>query len=145
MKINGNTFLITGGTTGIGFALAEAFLDNGNTVIICGRRKHKLLEAQQKRPDLHIKVCDVADASSRNELLEWTRVNFPRLNILINNAGIQRHIDFTKGTEELLAGENEIRVNLEAPIFLSAQFIPYNLSPYYQGKGTRLSSMSPLV
>lgn len=59
MKINGNTVLITGGATGIGYALTEAFLNRGNTVIICGRREHRLLEAQSRRPELYIKVCDV--------------------------------------------------------------------------------------
>lgn len=125
MKINGNTVLITGGATGIGYALTEAFLDRGNTVIICGRREHRLLEAQSRHPELYIKVCDVTDESSRNELFEWVKANFPETNILINNAGIQRHINFTKGAEELLAGQNEIRINLEAPIYLSAQFTPF--------------------
>jgi len=125
MKLSENTILITGGATGIGFALAESFLDKGNKVIICGRREEKLLEAQKKHPDLNIKVCDVANEISRKELFEWVKTNFPDLNILINNAGIQRNIDFTKGTEELLSGENEIRSNLEGPIFLSAHFIPF--------------------
>ncbi|MDR3602583.1 MAG: SDR family NAD(P)-dependent oxidoreductase [Desulfosporosinus sp.] len=124
MKLSGNTVLITGGATGIGFALAEEFLDKGNKVIICGRREQKLLEAQKKHPDLSIKVCDVADELSRKELYEWIKANFPDVNVLINNAGIQRNIDFTKGTEELFSGENEIRINLEGPIFLSALFIP---------------------
>jgi len=56
--------------------------------------------------------------------MEGCRVNFSGINILINNAGIQRHMDFTQGAQELMAGENEIPVNLEAPVFLSAQFIP---------------------
>ena len=124
MKLSGNTVLITGGATGIGFALAEEFLDKGNKVIICGRREQKLLEAQKKHPNLSIKVCDVTDEFSRKELYEWIKANFPDVNVLINNAGIQRNIDFTKGTEELFSGENEIRTNLEGPIFLSALFIP---------------------
>ncbi|MCL2336220.1 MAG: SDR family NAD(P)-dependent oxidoreductase [Firmicutes bacterium] len=124
MKLNGNTVMITGGATGIGFALAEEFLAQGSKVIICGRREQKLLEAQKKHSDLSIKVCDVADEFSRKELYEWTKANFPAVNVLINNAGIQRYIDFTKGTEELCSGENEIRTNLEGPIFLSALFVP---------------------
>jgi uncharacterized oxidoreductase len=124
MVIKGNTVLITGGATGIGYALAEAFLQEGNRVIICGRRKEKLLAAQQKHPEIHIKVCDVADDTARRELFAWTQANFGELNILINNAGIQRDIDFTKGEADLLNGENEIRINLEAPIYLTALFIP---------------------
>jgi short-subunit dehydrogenase involved in D-alanine esterification of teichoic acids len=51
MKITGNTILITGGATGIGYAMAESFLEAGNEVIICGRRENRLLEAQKKHPD----------------------------------------------------------------------------------------------
>ena len=51
MKISGNTVLITGGATGIGYAMAESFLEAGNEVIICGRRKERLLEAQKKHPE----------------------------------------------------------------------------------------------
>lgn len=125
MKISGNTVLITGGATGIGYALAEAFLEAKNEVIICGRRKERLLEAQKKHPDLRIKACDVTEESDRRTLVEWATTNFSKVNILINNAGVQRDIDFTKGVAEFLAGESEIRINLEAPIVLSGLFIPY--------------------
>lgn len=125
MKISGNTILITGGATGIGFALAERFLDAQNEVIICGRRENRLLEAQKNHPELHIKVCDVADNDDRIELFDWVTDNFSDLNVVINNAGIQKDVDFTKGAEDLLNGEDEIKINLEAPIFLSAQLIPF--------------------
>lgn len=125
MNLSGNTVLITGGATGIGFAMAESFLKAGNKVIICGRRKEKLLEAQKKHPDLQIKVCDITNESDRESLFTWVTTNFGGLNVLVNNAGIQRDIDLTKGVKELKKGEDEIKVNLEAPIYLSALFIPY--------------------
>ena len=125
MKVSGNTVLITGGATGIGLALAEAFSKKGNEVIICGRRKNKLLEAQKKLPKLHIKVCDISKDRNRKALFDWATSNFTNLNILVNNAGIQRQIDLTKGIADLESGEDEIRVNLEAPILLSALFIPH--------------------
>jgi uncharacterized oxidoreductase len=125
MKISGNTVLITGGATGIGYAMAESFLELGNEVIICGRREERLLQAQKKHPDFHIKVCDVAKDADRKALVEWATANFRNLNILVNNAGVQRDIDFTKGIDEFLAGESEIKINLEAPIVLSGLFIPY--------------------
>ena len=125
MNISGNTVLITGGATGIGYAMAESFLEAGNEVIICGRRKEKLLEAKNIHPDFHIKVCDVAEEADRKTLVEWTTANFSNLNILVNNAGVQRDINFTKGISEFLSGENEIKINLEAPIILSGLFIPY--------------------
>ena len=125
MELKGNTILITGGATGIGLALAEAFLREGSTVLITGRREAKLLEAQVKLPALHIKVCDVADAGQREELLRWATTRFPEINVLVNNAGIQRDIDLTKGVEDLLSGGDELRTNLEAPVYLSALFIPH--------------------
>ncbi len=125
MEISGNIVLITGGATGIGYAMAEAFLEAKNQVIICGRREERLLEAQKKHRELHVKVCDVAEEADREELVEWITANFSNLNILINNAGVQRDIDFTKGINEFLAGESEIKINLEAPIVLSGMFIPY--------------------
>jgi uncharacterized oxidoreductase len=124
MEISGNTVVVTGGASGIGYALAEAFLEAKNEVIICGRREQKLLEVQKKHPQLHIKVCNVADEADRRTLVEWIAANFSTINILVNNAGVQRDIDFTKGIAEFLAGENEITINLEAPIVLSGLLIP---------------------
>ena len=63
MKIQGNTVLITGGATGIGFSLAEAFVKAGDRVVICGRREAKLREAKRKLPDVHTKVCDLSKAA----------------------------------------------------------------------------------
>ena len=124
MEISGNTVLITGGATGIGYAMAEWFLRNGNEVIICGRRKGRLLEAQKNFPELNTRVCDVASASDRKQLAEWATSSFKNLNILVNNAGIQRDIDFAKGIGEYSAYGDEIVINLEAPIVLCGLFIP---------------------
>ena len=124
MQLSGNTVLITGGATGIGYAMAEAFLDAGSTVAICGRTETRLLEARAKHPGLHTRVCDVSNEEDRRRLLEWTAAQLPGLNILVNNAGVQRDIDFTKGIDDFLAGQNEIRVNLEAAIILTGLFVP---------------------
>jgi uncharacterized oxidoreductase len=125
MNLKGNTVLITGGSMGIGFAMAEHFLKEGNEVIICGRRENRLLEAQKKLPKLHIKKCDVALEADRLALVEWVTGKFGGLNILVNNAGIQRDIDFKKGIGEYKAGPSEIAINLEAPIILSGLLIPF--------------------
>jgi len=124
MKINGNTILITGGATGIGFALAEAFVKEDNEVIICGRREDKLREAKSKLPQIHTKVCDLSKGKEREALYNWIKSNNIDINILVNNAGIQRMVDFKKGIYDLSKGENEIEINLTAPIHLSAYFIP---------------------
>lgn len=124
MKISGNTILITGGATGIGFSLAEAFVKAGNEVIICGRREQKLEEAKAKFPQIHTKVCDVSKEKERQLLYKWVSSNFKNINVLVNNAGIQRMIDFKKGTQDLFNDEDEIEINLRAYIYLSAYFIP---------------------
>jgi uncharacterized oxidoreductase len=125
MQTKGNTILITGGGTGIGLALAEVFLREGSEVIICGRRQSRLEEAKKKLPRLQIHRCDVAGAAGRKALFEWAVSSFPQLNVLINNAGIQREIDFKRGPAAYPTDESEIETNLEAPIHLCALFIPH--------------------
>jgi uncharacterized oxidoreductase len=125
VKIKGNTVLITGGATGIGYALAEGFIKSGNNVIICGRRENKLKEAQAKLPQIQIKVCDVSKQKEREALFAWTKENYPELNVLVNNAGIQKMIDLKNGLKELQKGENEIETNLVAPIQITALFLPW--------------------
>jgi uncharacterized oxidoreductase len=123
LKLEDNTVLITGGATGIGLALAQSFLNIGSEVIICGRREEKLYEAKENNPKIHIKKCDLTNKNGRLSLFKWINKNFEDINILVNNAGIQRTIDFNEGVKSL-EGENEIEINLEAPIHLSALFIP---------------------
>ena len=124
MKITGNTVLITGGGSGIGLALAEALCHRGNEVIICGRRKSRLRAATARLPALHYRICDVSNARSRQAMVDWLESEYKSLNILVNNAGIQRAVDFRKGVRDLPAADDEIAINLAAPIHLSAMLIP---------------------
>lgn len=125
MKLSGNTVLITGGGSGIGLTMAEAFLSSGSEVIICGRRESKLIEIKEKHPQIHIKKCDLSDPHEIAELVSWATSNFENLNVIVNNAGIQKDVDMTKGTQDLLRGEDEIRINFETPIYLCGMLIPY--------------------
>jgi len=113
------TILITGGASGIGLALAQRFLNANNTVIICGRRADKLLEAKMKFPQLHTRVCDVAVESERVALVEWATSAFPKLNVIVNNAGVQRRV---KLSESKNWDQSEIAINLEAPMHLCMLF-----------------------
>src|SRR5436190_22322320 len=90
MRLSNNKILITGGASGIGYGLAERFIKEGNTVIICGRRKTALQEASTKLPTLITKICDLAVAEQREQLFKWISEQHPDLNVLINNAGIQQ-------------------------------------------------------
>jgi uncharacterized oxidoreductase len=125
MRLAHNTVLVTGGATGIGLAMATAFLDAGSEVIICGRREGRLEQARKSRPALHTRVCDVANREERVRLIDWVRTHFEHFNVLVNNAGIQRDVDFTKGVAELEAGQSEIAINLEATIVLCGLAIPH--------------------
>lgn len=116
--------LITGGATGIGYALAESFVSLGNTVIICGRREEKLQEAKAKLLSINIMKCDVSKGDSREMLFGWISENFGSLNILVNNAGIQRNIDLKKGIEDLEANDDEIEINFRSQIYMTARFVP---------------------
>jgi uncharacterized oxidoreductase len=124
MKTSGNTILITGGATGIGFGLAEVLLNADNTVLICGRRQAKLEEAKKKLPGLHIHQCDVTLKDGCESLYNWVKNQYPGFNILINNAGVSGLIDFMKGVPEAFKSEDEIDTNLKAPVLLSGYFIP---------------------
>jgi len=124
MKINENTVLITGGATGIGYSMAKYFHKRGNTIIICGRREDRLAQIAKELQGIHTFKCDVANPDDRKALFQYVSDNFPKVNILVNNAGIQRDIDLTKGLDELDSGDSEMRINLEAPVYLSGLFTP---------------------
>jgi uncharacterized oxidoreductase len=125
MNLVGNTILVTGGASGIGFAFAERFLKSGNRVIVCGRREEKLQEAQRRYPELHVRICDIADESERLALFHWAKSEFPELNVLVNNAGIQQRTNLLKSKEEWSYHRQEIAANLEAPLHLIMLFLPH--------------------
>ncbi|WP_210520926.1 SDR family oxidoreductase [Hymenobacter terricola] len=126
MNLSNNTVLLTGGASGIGLALAVRFLQAGSEVIIVGRRADKLAEARQQHPGLHTRVADVADAAGRIELVRWATAEFPRLNVLVNNAGIQNRIQLPHDAEtDWEIRRQELVINVEAPIHLATLLVPH--------------------
>src|SRR5258706_1693783 len=121
MKLSNNKILITGGATGIGFALAERFVQEENEVIICGRREAALQEAAKKIPTITTKVCDLSVAKEREELFDWISRDHPDLNVLVNNAGIQQWMSIADENFFQRAKE-EIDINIEAPVHLVSLF-----------------------
>ena len=122
MKLSNNKILITGGATGIGFGLAERFIKENNTVIICGRRESVLKETSDKLPSVITKVCDLAVAGEREKLFKWISTTHNDLNVLINNAGIQNWM--LVGDENFFRkAKDEITINIEAPVHLVSLFL----------------------
>ena len=141
MKLTSTAALITGGASGIGFALAERFLKAGAEVLICGRREEKLLEARRKHPELKTRVCDVALETDRIALYDWAVSESPGLNALVNNAGIQQKVNLAR-SERWERVQEEITINFEAPVHLSMLFIPHLKN---QGRAAILNVTSGLA
>lgn len=124
MDLRGNTILITGGSSGIGLEMAARFLEAGNEVIITGRHEARLSSFKAIHPSVHIKVSDAGKADARSELAAWAVREFPRLNVLVNNAGIQRKIELQQ-PEAWPETAQEIDINLGGPIHLCTLFVPH--------------------
>src|SRR5205823_1582781 len=123
MKIIGRTILITGGSAGIGLAFALKFLDLGNTVIVTGRRQTVLDEVKAKYPKLHIIQSDVADQAQITALAARVKADFPRLDVLMNNAGILVYKNLKAPATDLAGLMTEMNVNVGGVIGMTSAFI----------------------
>ena len=121
MNISNNKILITGGASGIGLGLTERFLQENNTVLVCGRRESVLKELTDRYPSVITRVCDLAEASEREALFSWIADEHPDLNVLVNNAGIQQWMTVTDA-DFFERAQTELAVNVQAPLHLTALF-----------------------
>ncbi|MDR3679497.1 MAG: SDR family NAD(P)-dependent oxidoreductase [Flavipsychrobacter sp.] len=121
MQLSNNKILITGGASGIGLGLTERFIQEGNTVIICGRRETALKEVSDKHPAVITYVCDLAVEADRLALHEWIAKEHSDLNVLVNNAGIQQWMDLSSA-DFFERAKNELVTNIEAPLHLMSLF-----------------------
>ncbi|MDQ0133259.1 putative oxidoreductase [Neorhizobium galegae] len=124
MKMTDNTVLITGGTSGIGRALAEAFHDRGNRVIITGRRQNMLGEITRARPGITGFHLDLDDAGSLASMASAVHDRFPRLNVLIANAGISRTEDMTAEDWDTADAEAMVQTNIIGVLRVVGAFLP---------------------
>ena len=111
MKLTGNTILVTGGGSGIGQALAQAFHDQGNTVIVAGRTEATLAETIAGRDNMHAIALDVADSASVDAAVETLARDYPQLNMLIHSAGIMTREELGSGGD-IATAERLINTNL---------------------------------
>jgi uncharacterized oxidoreductase len=125
MNLSGNTILITGGGSGIGRGLAEAFHAQGNEVIIAGRRRGVLSEVTKANPGMKSLIVDMTNADSIRTFAAQAIEQFPSLNVLINNAGIMRGERLIAQQADLADAEAIVATNLLGPIRLTAALLPH--------------------
>jgi uncharacterized oxidoreductase len=125
MNIERNVVFITGGSSGIGLALAQAFLERSNTVIICGRNAARLESVRQAHPALHTIVCDITDPGQRTALVERLQTDFDQINVLVNNAGVMfQQPKFYAAGDITGQIDQEIATNFTAAAHLTHQILP---------------------
>jgi uncharacterized oxidoreductase len=125
MNSTGNTILITGGGSGIGRGLAVELHKLGNQVIIAGRRKQALDETTAANPGMKSLTVDVESPAAIRDFAQRAVTAFPKLNVLINNAGIMRPENLLAQPADLADAEAMITTNLLGPIRLTAALLPH--------------------
>jgi uncharacterized oxidoreductase len=140
MDLKKANVLITGGSDGIGKGLAKRFLDAGSKVLITGRNPDRLKQAADENPGLLTFVNDIGDATQRESLAAHIRSHLPDLNILINNAGIQRRIALADDHAPWQERQAEINILLSGPIHLNDLLIPILLNAGQPGMIVNVTS-----
>jgi NAD(P)-dependent dehydrogenase (short-subunit alcohol dehydrogenase family) len=132
--------IVTGGGSGLGFAIAEKFISSGITTIIAGRNMEKLQTAKEQLGDLCFPIaCDLTNLSSIPSFVEAVLQRFGQIDILVNNAGINQKKEFTEVTDEEF--QNIITTNICAVFALSREVVKHMLE---KGSGNiiNISSMA---
>jgi len=123
MKLTNRTILITGGSTGIGLAFALKFVELGNEVIVTGRRQVVLDQVKAKHPKLHTIQSDVADPAQIAALASSIKADFPKLDVLLNNAGISRYKNLSVPAPDLADLMTEMNINVGGVVRMTSAFI----------------------
>jgi uncharacterized oxidoreductase len=123
MILSGRTILITGGSAGIGLAFALKFVELGNEVIVTGRRESVLEEVKRRHPKLHTIQSDVADPAQIVTLATRVKTEFPKLDVLMNNAGIMLYKNLKAPAADLAGLTAEMNINVGGVIGMTSAFI----------------------
>jgi len=123
MNLSGNTILITGGSSGIGFEIARQLRKQDNKVIITGRNQEKLKKAEAELGVTGIR-SDVSRSEEIEELKQQISKEFPELNILINNAGTMQKVNLQNLSHSAETLTMELDVNVKGPIWMNDAFLP---------------------
>jgi len=123
MRLTGRTILITGGSAGIGLAFARKFLELGNEVIITGRRQAVLDAVKAQHPRLHTIQSDIADPEQIATLAARLKWDFPKLDLLMNNAGVGIAKNLKTPVDDLAGLLTEMDVNVGGVIRTTSALI----------------------
>lgn len=141
--VSNNVVLVSGGSRGIGFALAEAFAQHGANVIITGRNEQTLNEAcKNTKPSLHpitSQVCDVADTDAITTCIDAVMTDHGRIDTLINCAGI----NIRKSVTDFSPDEYDqvLNINLKGAFFM-AQTVGKQMIKQRSGSQINIDSLS---
>jgi uncharacterized oxidoreductase len=141
MNLTGRTILITGGSAGIGLAFALKFVELGNEVIVTGRRQAVLDEVKAKYPKLHTIQSDVANPAQIAALAARVKADFPKLDVLMNNAGIMIYKNLKAPAVDLAGLMTEMNINVGGVIGMTSAFIDILTA----NKGTLINVSSALA
>src|SRR5579884_1617217 len=141
MNLRNRTILITGGSAGIGLAFALKFAELGNEVIVTGRRRAVLDEVKAKRPKLHTIQSDVAEPAQIAALAARVKADFPKLDVLMNNAGIMLYKNLRAPATDLAGLTAEVNINVGGVIGMTSAFIDILTA----NKGTVINVSSALA
>ena len=141
MKLTGRTILVTGGSTGIGLAFALKFVELGNEVIVTGRRQVVLDNVKAKHPKLHTVQSDVSDPAQIAVLAARVKAEFPRIDVLMNNAGIMQYKNLKAPEADLAGLMAEMNINVGGVIGMTSAFIDILTA----NKGTVINVSSALA
>ena len=123
MNISNKTVLITGGGSGIGYAIAKLLSEKGNRVIIIGRNAEKIKKAGNQLKVTAI-PCDISMTGHVEQLVRHIKAEFADLSVLINNAGVAHIYQVGEGSDAYEKAKKEFDVNYFAPVLLAERLLP---------------------
>jgi NAD(P)-dependent dehydrogenase (short-subunit alcohol dehydrogenase family) len=144
MMLMGRNAIVTGGSTGLGQAIARSFLTEGASVAICSREAGPLEEARRCLAQfvgddgrVFARACDVSREEEVREFIDATLQQFGHIEILVNNAGVLGPIGKTEDVQ-MSDWRSTIEINLFGTVMLCAGIVPNMRSRGY-GKIVNLS------
>jgi len=124
LKLTGKVALVTGGSRGIGFAIAKILSENGASVVITSKNSEKIKQAEAKISNSFGITCDIKKKNEVQNVLNQTIKKFGKLDILVNNAGIFPKIKLLHKIEEEEWNE-VLDVNLTGQFRFTKEAIPH--------------------